>query len=125
MLVLFCAIAAGAYGGWWWWQQQGGVSAAESTGAKGGKGGKGSKGGPLVVKATKAVAKPMPVLIEAVGTVEPEHSVQVRAQVSGVLQSVQFKEGDKVKAGAAPVPDRSRARSRHIISQALAATRAR
>lgn len=99
MLVLFCAIAAGAYGGWWWWQQQGGVSAAESKGAKGGKGGKGSKGGPLVVKATKAVAKPMPVLIEAVGTVEPEHSVQMRAQVSGVLQSVLFKEGDKVKKG--------------------------
>jgi multidrug efflux system membrane fusion protein len=41
----------------------------------------------------------MPVLIEAVGTVEAEHSVQVRAQVSGVLQSVQFKEGDRVKAG--------------------------
>jgi len=41
----------------------------------------------------------MPVSIEAVGTVEPEHSVQVRAQVSGVLQSVLFKEGDKVKAG--------------------------
>jgi len=34
-----------------------------------------------------------------VGTVEPEHSVQVRAQVSGVLQSVSFKEGDLVKAG--------------------------
>jgi multidrug efflux system membrane fusion protein len=41
----------------------------------------------------------MPVLIEAVGTVEPEHSVQVRAQVNGVLKAVHFKEGDKVKAG--------------------------
>ena len=51
------------------------------------------------MKAAQAVVKPMPVLIEAVGTVEAEHSVQVRAQVSGVLQSVQFKEGDKVKAG--------------------------
>ncbi len=91
MLVMFCALGAGAYGAWWWWQQ-GGASAVE---AKGGKG----KGAPLFVKTTKAVAKPMPVLIEAVGTVEPEHSVQVRAQVSGVLQSVLFKEGDKVKAG--------------------------
>jgi membrane fusion protein, multidrug efflux system len=99
MLVLFCAIAAGAYGGWWWWQQHGGVSAAENKSAKAGKGGKGGKGSALVVKATKAVAKPMPVLIEAVGTVEPEHSVQVRAQVSGLLQSVMFKEGDKVKQG--------------------------
>jgi RND family efflux transporter MFP subunit len=103
MLVLFCAVAAAAYGGWWWWQQQPGASAAdgkaEGKAKKGGKSAKGSKGGPLVVKATQAIAKPMPVLIEAVGTVEPEHSVQMRAQVSGVLQSVLFKEGDKVKAG--------------------------
>lgn len=95
MALIFLAIAAGGYGAWWWWQQSG-TAAAESKSGKGkGKG----KGGPLFVKATKAVAKPMPVLIEAVGTVEPEHSVQVRAQVSGVLEKVLFKEGDKVKAG--------------------------
>jgi multidrug efflux system membrane fusion protein len=91
MAVVFLAIAAGGYGAWWWWQQSGAVAAE-------GKGGKG-KGAPLFVKTAKAVAKPMPVLIEAVGSVEPEHSVQVRAQVSGVLQSVLFKEGDKVKSG--------------------------
>jgi len=91
MAGVFLAIAAGGYGAWWWWQQSGAVAAE-------GKGGKG-KGAPLFVKTAKAVAKPMPVLIEAVGSVEPEHSVQVRAQVSGVLQSVLFKEGDKVKAG--------------------------
>ena len=51
------------------------------------------------MKAAQAVVKAMPVVVEAVGTVEPEHSVQVRAQVSGVLQSVLFKEGDSVKAG--------------------------
>ena len=93
MAVVFLAIAAGGYGAWWWWQQSGAVAAE-------GKGGKGKgKGAALFVKTAKAVAKPMPVLIEAVGSVEPEHSVQVRAQVSGVLQSVLFKEGDKVKAG--------------------------
>ncbi len=97
MIVLFCALGAAVYGGWWWHQQPADAGATEK-GAKGKGKGKG-KGGPLVVKAARAVAKPMPVLIEAVGTVEPEHSVQVRAQVSGVLQSVQFKEGDKVKAG--------------------------
>jgi multidrug efflux system membrane fusion protein len=95
MAVVFLAIAAGGYGAWWWWQQSGTV-AAEGKGGKGkGKG----KGAPLFVKTALAVAKPMPVLIEAVGSVEPEHSVQVRAQISGVLQSVLFKEGDKVKAG--------------------------
>jgi multidrug efflux system membrane fusion protein len=95
MAVVFLAIAAGGYGAWWWWQQSG-TFAAEG---KGGKGKDKGKGAPLIVKSAKAVAKPMPVLIEAVGSVEPEHSVQVRAQVSGVLQSVLFKEGDKVKAG--------------------------
>src|SRR3989304_5981540 len=66
---------------------------------QGGTGEGNGKGTPLFVKTAKAVAKPMPVLIEGVGSVEPEHSVQVGAQVSGVLQSVLFKEGDKVKAG--------------------------
>lgn len=94
MALLFLALAAGGYGAWWWWQQ-GGASATEAKGKQGAKG----RGAPLVVKTARAVAKPMPVLIEAVGTVEPEHSVQVRAQVSGVLQTVLFKEGDKVKAG--------------------------
>ena len=93
MAAMFAAVAAGSYGAWWWWQQSG-AAVAEGRTAKG-KG----KGGPLMVKATRAVAKPMPVLIEAVGTVEPEHSVQIRAQVSGVLQSVLFKEGDLVKPG--------------------------
>ena len=95
MAAAFIAIAAGGYGGWWLWQQSG-AAAAES---KGGKGAKGGRGGVLIVKAAAAVLKPMPVLIEAVGTVEPENSVQIRAQVSGVLQSVLFKEGDKVQAG--------------------------
>jgi multidrug efflux system membrane fusion protein len=92
MAVFFIVIAAGVYGAWSWWQQSGAAVQGKSAKGKG-------KGAPLIVKATKAVAKPMPVLIEAVGTVEPEHSVQVRAQVSGVLRSVQFKEGDLVKSG--------------------------
>lgn len=102
MLLIFLLIGALAAGAYWYWSGPAGAGSGEPSQAKGtGKGkGKGKGGGgPLLVKATQAVAKPMPVLIEAVGTVEPEHSVQVRAQVSGVLQSVQFKEGDRVKAG--------------------------
>jgi multidrug efflux system membrane fusion protein len=99
MLLLFLVIGAVGAGGYWYWSQPAGAPAADQSKKGKGKGkGKGG-GGPLFVKATQVVAKPMPVLIEAVGTVEPEHSVQVRAQVSGVLQSVQFKEGDMVKAG--------------------------
>lgn len=96
MVLMFVAVGAAVAGGYWYWQKSAGVSSAESGGKAKGKGG---RGGPLIVKAARAIVKPMPVLIDAVGTVEPEQSVQVRAQVSGVLQSVLFKEGDKVKAG--------------------------
>lgn len=102
MVLVFAVLCAVAAGGYWYWQQSAQGGAAGSGGnekAKGKGAGKGGRGGPLTVKAVRAVTKPMPVLIEAVGTVEPEQSVQVRAQVSGVLQNVLFKEGDKVKAG--------------------------
>lgn len=92
MALVFLVVLAAIAGGYWYSQNSG-------AGGSDGKG-KGKKGGgALVVKAATVTVKPMPVLIEAVGTVEPEHSVQVRAQVSGVLQSVLFKEGDKVRAG--------------------------
>jgi multidrug efflux system membrane fusion protein len=95
MLLIFLVIGAVAVGGYWYWQQSASGASPQRKAKGKGKGG----GGALVVKAARAIVKPMPVLIEAVGTVEPEHSVQVRAQVSGVLQSVLFKEGDTVKAG--------------------------
>lgn len=103
MILVFLAIGGAIAGGYWLWQKnQPAASSGESKAGKSGKGkGKGGRGGPLTVKAVKAVVKPMPVLIDAVGTVEPEQSVQIRAQVSGVLEGVRFKEGDKVRAGQA------------------------
>lgn len=98
MVLIFAVVAAITGGGYWYWSQQA-ASAPEAQPKKAKGKGKGKGGGTLTVRAAQAVAKPMPVMIEAVGTIEPEHSVQVRAQVSGVLQSVLFKEGDSVKAG--------------------------
>src|SRR5918911_473717 len=100
MLLIFAVIGAVAAGAYWYWDQQ--ASGAQVEGHASGKAkskAKGKGGGVLTVRAVQAVVKPMPVLIEAVGTVEPEHSVQVRAQVNGVLKDVLFKEGDRVKAG--------------------------
>lgn len=100
MVLIFLVVGAAVAGGYWYWTQTPAAAPGDEAKAKKGKGkGKGKGGGPIFVKAAQATVKPMPVLIEAVGTVEPEHSVQVRAQVSGVLQSVLFKEGDRVKAG--------------------------
>ena len=101
MLMVFLVIGAVAGGGYWYWQQSAGgdVPAGKKGEGKAKGKGKGGAGGALIVKAAQVIVKPMPVLIEAVGTVEPEHSVQIRAQVPGVLQSVLFKEGEMVRAG--------------------------
>jgi hypothetical protein len=69
MLAVFLAIGAVVGGGYWYWQHAAnGAEPASQKGKAKGKGkGKGG-GGALVVKASRAVIKPMPVLIEAVGT---------------------------------------------------------
>lgn len=101
MLLVFLVTGAGLAGGYWYWKGAGSGTAAEGKAADKAKGkGRGGRGsGVLTVKATQAVVKPMPVVIDAVGTVESEHSVQVKPQVGGILDSVMFREGDQVKAG--------------------------
>ena len=49
----------------------------------------------------------MPISLQAVGQVQSEHSVQIRPQVSGMLQEVYFKEGPGGEQGPATVPHRS------------------
>jgi membrane fusion protein, multidrug efflux system len=53
----------------------------------------------LTVDTALARIQPIPLEISAVGQVVPERSVQVRAQVTGMLTSVRFTEGNAVKAG--------------------------
>jgi membrane fusion protein, multidrug efflux system len=43
--------------------------------------------------------KDVPVLVEQIGTVEAYSTVEIKAQVGGVLQAVHFKEGQDVRAG--------------------------
>jgi multidrug efflux system membrane fusion protein len=98
MLLVFALIGGIAGGAYWYWSKPAAGVSAEGA-PKGKSKGKGKGGGVLTVRASQAVVKPMPVVVEAVGTVEAEHSVQVRAQVNGVLEKVYFREGDRVKAG--------------------------
>ena len=49
---------------------------------------------------TKAVAKDMPVEVNAIGNVQPVVAVAIRSQVTGRMLRVNFKEGDYVKKGA-------------------------
>lgn len=90
--------------GWWYYAKKSSVApTTEKPGepakaAKKGRRGKGP-GGPLVVRAERVRIQPMPVVIDTIGTIEAEQSVALRAQVSGVLEAVNFREGDNVKQG--------------------------
>jgi multidrug efflux system membrane fusion protein len=114
MAALFAVIAAIAGGGYWYWQKAEKEATEKNKAAvaqgkdgntgkavKDGKGkGKGKgRGGPVAVRMVSAKTQPMPVVIDAVGTVESEHSVAVRPQVGGTLTAVMFKEGDYVRQG--------------------------
>jgi multidrug efflux system membrane fusion protein len=93
------ALVLAAGGGWWYYKSGATATAGKPAGAgKSARKGKGP-GGPLVVRADRARVQAMPVVIDAIGTIEPQQSVAVRAQVSGVLEAVNFREGDNVKAG--------------------------
>jgi membrane fusion protein, multidrug efflux system len=72
------------------------------TGGKGGKGkgkGKNAGGGAVPVEVAKASLKNVPVDITVVGNVEAYSVVTVRAQTGGMLNKVNFEEGDYVKKG--------------------------
>ncbi len=108
--IVFIVLCAAGGGGYYWWQQQsqvaksaggdGKVAAADAKSEKKGAGKKG-RGGPISVRTVAASRQPMPVVIDAVGSVESEHSVAIRPQASGTLVAVMFKEGDPVKKGQA------------------------
>ncbi len=59
----------------------------------------GASKGPAAVRTVLVETQPVPVQLDAVGTVEADQSVAVRSEVSGVLQKIAFREGDLVKAG--------------------------
>jgi membrane fusion protein, multidrug efflux system len=54
---------------------------------------------PVPVTAAPAAQKDVPIELRAIGTVEAYSTVEVRAQVGGVLEKVHFKEGDDVRPG--------------------------
>jgi len=85
--------AAGARGA-------GGAGAGPGGGGGGPGGGGGRRGAPATtVGVATAEQVDIPVTLEALGTVTPAAVATVRPQVSGVLQKINFTEGQIVKAG--------------------------
>ena len=100
--IAFIVLCLAGGGGYYWWHSRAAKDAtAANVEGKSESRAKGKKGrsGPIAVRTVTPRRQPMPVVIDAVGTVESEHSVAVRPQVSGVLTAVRFKEGDYVKQG--------------------------
>src|SRR5689334_8775370 len=87
---LLLCLSAGCAG------EEGAASAATANG----RGGRGGAGGPAVpVAVGTVVQKAMPIEISVIGAAEAFSSVAIRAQTTGQLTSVNFTEGEDVKAG--------------------------
>jgi multidrug efflux system membrane fusion protein len=69
--------------------------------SRGGSGAPQGGGGPraVPVRAAAAVEKDVPIEVRAVGRIEANQSVAIRAQVGGPIVAVHFREGDQVKKG--------------------------
>lgn len=75
-----------------------GEKSQAAAGAKGGKGGRGG-GGAAPVLVGQAQRKIVPLVIEAIGAVEPIRTTAVRSQVTGTLLKIAIQEGQNVKQG--------------------------
>jgi multidrug efflux system membrane fusion protein len=71
---------------------------AQSAAPEGGRGGRGG-GQAVPVTVGRVEKKAVPLQLRVIGTVEPSSSVSIRAQVTGELTSVTFREGDDVREG--------------------------
>jgi multidrug efflux system membrane fusion protein len=79
---------------------QGAGGPGGGAGGGGGRGGPGGRGAPATtVGVGKAERADIPVLLDALGTVTPAAVATVRPQVGGVLQKINFTEGQLVKEG--------------------------
>lgn len=95
MIGSIVAVLALAGTGWLAWHLT--HPSAESASAAGPTGRRGAPA--TTVGVATAERASIPIILEALGTVTPQATVKVRPQVSGVLEKVLFKEGQRVRAG--------------------------
>jgi membrane fusion protein, multidrug efflux system len=79
-------------------EKGGGASPAASAQPQGRRG-RLNPGGPVPVVVTKVDKKPLPIVIEAVGTVQAIASIQIKARLDSQIMKVNVEEGALVKEG--------------------------
>ena len=94
--MLLVLLAAGG-AAWWYWPQITGQGATTTPARPTGRGGRFTGTVPVTVAA--AARADIPVLLDALGTVQAQNSVVIRSQVDGVLVEIAFTEGQEVRAG--------------------------
>ena len=80
------------------WQIFDRAETTQPTAARSGENGR-NGGPPATVRVATVAVEPLPIVIDALGSVTPLSTVTVRSQVSGKLMDVSFTEGQSVKAG--------------------------
>jgi membrane fusion protein, multidrug efflux system len=72
---------------------------AAAGGGRGGRGGRGGGSGAAPVVVAQAQRKVVPLIVDAIGAVEPIRTATIRAQVTGSLFKIDIDEGQDVKEG--------------------------
>ncbi|WP_424813253.1 MdtA/MuxA family multidrug efflux RND transporter periplasmic adaptor subunit [Roseococcus sp. YIM B11640] len=101
-LIFLLILAAAGGAAWYWWPQiSARFSGQPAAGQPGAAAGRGRFGGNMAVPVTvaPATAKDLPVLLDALGTVQALNTITVRSQVDGILIDVAFTEGQEVRRG--------------------------
>jgi len=88
-------------GGYYYWSKKQPATPGSANGAAGGRKGQGPNAGASPVDAAKAVKGNIGVYVTGLGAVTPIYTVTVKAQVTGQLMEVHYKEGDIVHKGDA------------------------
>ena len=88
-------------GGYYYWSKKPPATPGSANGAVGGRKGQGANAGASPVDAAKAVKGNIGVYVTGLGAVTPIYTVTVKAQVTGQLMEVHYKESDIVHKGDA------------------------
>ncbi|RYJ03815.1 MAG: efflux RND transporter periplasmic adaptor subunit [Acetobacteraceae bacterium] len=93
IILLALALLGGAGAGAWYYWKGRQTTTAEAPRARG------ARGAPVPVTVVPAQRQDVPIMLDAIGTVQAFNTITVRAQVDGQLTEIAFREGQMVKKG--------------------------